>query len=80
VNGWTDARGALGTDGDAPVGMATLLSTVRLEVAPGTDAERVQRMLIEAERTCIVLATLRRAVPVYIRIQHNAQAPLALAA
>jgi hypothetical protein len=37
-------------------------------------------MLIEAERTCIVLATLRRAVPVYIRIQHNAQAPLALAA
>jgi uncharacterized OsmC-like protein len=80
VNGWTDARGALGTGGDAPVGLQTLLSTIRLEVAPGTDAEQVQRMLIEAERTCIVLATLRRAVPLYIRIQHNAQAPLALAA
>lgn len=80
VNGWTDARGALGAGRDAPVGFQTVLSTIRLEVAADTDAERVQRVLIDAERTCIVLATLRRAAPVYIRVQHNAQAPLALAA
>jgi uncharacterized OsmC-like protein len=80
VSGWTDARGALGESGDVPVGLQTLLTTIRLEVPAGTDAERVQRVLTDAERSCIVLATLRRAAPVYIRIQHNAQAPLALAA
>ena len=80
VSGWTDARGALGVDRDVPVGLQTLLSTVRLEVVPGTDADAVQQMLADAERACIVLATLRRALPVYIRIEHNARAPLALAA
>jgi uncharacterized OsmC-like protein len=80
VSGWTDVRGVLAVDREVPVGFQTLLSTVRLEVAAGTDPVAVQRMLADAERTCIVLATLRRAMSVYIRIQHNAQAPFALAA
>jgi uncharacterized OsmC-like protein len=74
VSGWMDARGALGVNAGVPVGFQTLLSTIRVEVATGTDAEEVRRMLVDAERTCIVLATLRRAVPVYTRIEHSARA------
>lgn len=80
VTGWMDVRGALGVERDLPAGFQTLLMTVRLEVAAGTDAGRVRHALADAERAGIVLGTLRRAVPVYIRIQHNAQAQLARAA
>lgn len=79
VTGSVDARGALGEDGVA-VGFQALRCTVRLEVAPGTGTAAVNRVLADADRACIVLATLRRALPVYIRIQHDATAPLALAA
>ncbi len=53
---------------------------ISLTAAGETLLPRARRMLADAERTCIVLATLRRAMSVYIRVQHNAQAPLALAA
>ncbi len=80
VTGWTDARGVFGTEPGIAVGFQALSTTVRLDVADGTALEAVQRVLADAERTCIVLATLRRAVSVFIRIHHNVQAPLALAA
>jgi uncharacterized OsmC-like protein len=80
VTGWIDVRGALGVERDVPVGLQALHSTVRLEVASGTGVEAIHQVLAEADRTCIVLATLRRALPVYVRIQHDSQAPLALAA
>jgi uncharacterized OsmC-like protein len=79
VSGAVDARGALGEDGVA-VGFQSLRSTVRIEVARGTGVDAVNRVLADADRACIVLATLRRALPVYIRVQHDAEAPLALAA
>ena len=80
VRGWVDLRGAMGINPDVPVGYQTLQCTIRIQVAAGTEPERVRQMLIEAERSCVVLATLRRAVPVYILIEQPAAAPAALAA
>jgi uncharacterized OsmC-like protein len=80
VTGWTDVRGVLDIESGIAVGFQSLLSTIRLDVADGTALEAVQQVLADAERTCIVLATLRRAMSVFIRIHHNVQAPLALAA
>lgn len=80
VTGWADARGALGAEDGVPVGVQALHSTVRLDAAPGTGAHTLHQVLADADRACIVLATLRRALPVYVRTRLEAQAPLALAA
>jgi uncharacterized OsmC-like protein len=80
VRGWVDVRGALALDHAVPVGFQSMQCTVRLAVTPGADPERVRRMLIEADRSCIVLSTLRRAIPVYIRIEQSAAEPIKLAA
>ena len=75
-----DVRGTMGVDPNAPVGFQTLESVIRLQVAYGADRDAVRRMLIEAESRSVVLATLRRAVPVHIRVEEPAAAPSALAA
>jgi uncharacterized OsmC-like protein len=80
VRAWVDVRGTLGIDRDVPVGFQTMECTVRIQAAPGTDAEAVRRMLIEAESRSIVLATLRHILPVHVRIEQPASAPMALAA
>ncbi len=80
VRGWIDVRGTMGIDGDVPVGFETMECTIRIQAAPGTDTEAMRRMLIEAESRSVVLATLRRAVPVHIRIEQPAMVPAALAA
>ena len=67
-------------DRDAPVGFQSMECTIRLQAAPGADPEAVRRMLIEAEGRSIVLATLRRTLPIHIRIELPASAPVALAA
>jgi uncharacterized OsmC-like protein len=80
ATGAVDARGVLGAEDDAPVGFQALHVTIRIETLPGTSAQALQQVLADADRACIVLATLRRALPVYVRIQHEPQARLALAA
>jgi uncharacterized OsmC-like protein len=80
VRGWVDVRGTMGVDPNAPVGFQTLESVIRLQVADVADRDAVRRMLIEAESRSVVLATLRRAVPVHIRVEEPAAAPSALAA
>jgi uncharacterized OsmC-like protein len=84
VRAWTDVRGVLGTDRDVPVGFQTLLCSVRIETAAVVEPVDLRRVLVEAERASIVLATLRRAVPCHIRIEGLqsavADAPLAKAA
>ncbi|MFO1364200.1 MAG: OsmC family protein [Burkholderiales bacterium] len=80
VTSAVDVRGALGAEDDVPVGFQALHSTVRIETAPDTSAQALRQVLADADRACIVLATLRRALPVYVRIQHQTPAPLALAA
>jgi uncharacterized OsmC-like protein len=80
VRGWVDVRGAMAIDRDAPVGFQTMECTIRLQAVPGTDPEAVRRLLSEAEARSIVLATLRRTLPVHIRIEQPASEPVALAA
>jgi uncharacterized OsmC-like protein len=80
VRGWVDVRGAIGVSRDVPVGLQSMECTVQLAVAEGTDPERVRGMLLEAEQSCAVLATLRRATPVYIRVERTTAGPVALAA
>jgi uncharacterized OsmC-like protein len=80
VRGWVDLRGAMGIDADVPVGYQTLQCTIRMQLAADAAPERVREMLIEAERSCIVLATLRRAVPVHFVVEQPAAAAAALAA
>jgi hypothetical protein len=65
---------------EVSVGYQTMQCTIRMQLAGGTTPERVRELLIEAERSCIVLATLRRAVPVHILVEQAAAAPAALAA
>lgn len=80
VRGWVDLRGTLGMNPDVPVGYQTMQCTIRMQLAEGTKPERVRELLIEAERASTVLATLRRAVPVHIRVEQPTAAPAALAA
>lgn len=80
VRAWIDVRGAMGIEGDVPVGYQTLESTTRIQIADGTDPQRVREMLLEAERSCVVLATLRRALPIHLRVEQAPAAPVALAA
>jgi uncharacterized OsmC-like protein len=80
VRGWVDLRGAMGINPDVPVGYQTMQCTIRIQVAEGTDPERVRRMLIDAERSCIVLHTLRRSLPVHTLVEQPAAVPAALAA
>ena len=80
VRGWVDLRGTMGINPDVPVGYQALECTIRIQVAAGAAHERVRQMLIDAERACIVLATVRRSVPVHTRVEQAAAQPAALAA
>jgi uncharacterized OsmC-like protein len=80
ARGWGDLRGAPENSPDTPVGYRAMQCTIRIRVAAGTDPECVRRMLIDAERSCIVLATLRRSVSIYTRAEQPAAGPVALAA
>jgi uncharacterized OsmC-like protein len=64
VHAGADVRGTLGMDRQVPVGFQTMRVQVQLEAAPGTDAARLRRMLLAAERACVVLHTLRSGVAV----------------
>ena len=64
VTGKVDVRGSMAVDRQLPVGFESIQCKVRFQVAPGTPPERCQRLLAEAERSCINLQTLRAGVPV----------------
>lgn len=65
AHGTWDARGTLGVDRDAPVG----LTAVELVFALDTDAEadQVERLLELTERYCVVARTLQDPPPVTVR-------------
>ena len=64
VTGRVDVRGSLGVYRQLPVGFESLQCKVRFEAAPGTPPELCQRLIAQAERSCINLHTLRAGVPV----------------
>jgi uncharacterized OsmC-like protein len=64
VSGRVDLRGVLGVDRAARVGFGDMRCSARLEPAPGADPRAVRLLVAAAERSCIVLDTLRRGVEV----------------
>jgi uncharacterized OsmC-like protein len=65
VEGHWDARGTLGVDRDAPVGLTDVTLTFRFD----TDADEasVDRLVTLAERYCVVAQTLRTPPPLTVR-------------
>lgn len=59
-----DVRGTLVIDRNVPVGFQRMRCAVRLQPAPGTDPQQVQKLLAAAEYSCVNLQTLRAGVPV----------------
>ena len=64
VAGDVDVRGAMAVERDVPVGFQSMRCTARIRVKEGTSPELVDKLRISAERSCVVLQTLRAGVPV----------------
>jgi uncharacterized OsmC-like protein len=64
VEGAVDLRGCLAIDQSVRVGFPSMRSRTQLGVQPGTDPRTVQLLLAAAERSCVVLDTLRHGVDV----------------
>lgn len=73
VDGHWDARGTLGVDREAPVGLTDVNITFRFD----TDADEAaaDRLVELAERYCVVLQTLRTPPPVAVRRESAGQPP-----
>jgi uncharacterized OsmC-like protein len=57
AEGVWDARGTLGVDRDAPVGLSGI--TMRFELTSDAPAERLSKVVATVERYCVILQTLR---------------------
>jgi uncharacterized OsmC-like protein len=66
VQAGVDVRGALGMDPNVPVAFQWVRVDVRLRVERGTTPDRLAQVIKAAERSCVVLQTLRLAVPVTV--------------
>jgi uncharacterized OsmC-like protein len=66
VTGEVDVRGALAVEASVPVGFQQLHCRLELRVPEGTDPALIQRLLAGAERSCVVLQTVRNGVPIHI--------------
>jgi uncharacterized OsmC-like protein len=64
VSGRVDLRGVLAVDRAVRVGFADMRCETRLDVAPDADPRSVVLLVAAAERSCVVLDTLRRGVEV----------------
>jgi uncharacterized OsmC-like protein len=59
AEGHWDARGTLGVDRGAPIGLTDI--TVRFDIDSDADAAKLERMIQTTERYCVILQTLRNA-------------------
>jgi uncharacterized OsmC-like protein len=57
AEGFWDARGTLGVDRTAPVGLTEI--TVRFDVDCDADAAKLERMIQTTERYCVIFQTLK---------------------
>lgn len=64
VSADVDVRGTLAVDRDVPVGFQSMRCEVEMEPAGDVDAELLQKVFRSAERSCVVLQTLRSGVDV----------------
>lgn len=66
VQGGVDVRGTLGMDPKVPVAFQWFRVDVHLRADSATPPERLKQVIKAAERSCVVLQTLRLAVPVAV--------------
>lgn len=64
VTGDVDLRGTMAVDPNVPVGFQSMHCKVELRAKEGTSPESLERLRIAAERSCVVLQTLRNGVPI----------------
>lgn len=75
VTAGVDVRGALCVDRGVPVGFQTMLCTIDLAVAEGTDRRTLERLTAATEHSCINLQTLRPGVDVRTEFRFATAAP-----
>ena len=75
VTAEVDVRGTLAVERDVPVGFQSMRCAVHLKARQGTSPEILDRLLKTAERSCIVLQTLRAGVPVETSVDLDGDRP-----
>lgn len=68
VEGDVDLRGALAVDLSVRVGFQSMRCQTNIEVAHGTDPRTVEMLLTAAERSCVILDTLRHGLDVTTKV------------
>lgn len=74
VTGQVDVRGTLAMDEQVPVGLQTMQCTARFTAMEGTRPELLRKLQFAAERSCVVLQTLRQSPVIETRFENLAQA------
>ena len=64
AEGHWDARGTLGVDRTAPIGLTDI--SIRFVIDSDADAEKLERMIKTTERYCVILQTLKSPPPVTV--------------
>lgn len=59
VSAFADVRGCLMVDRNTPVGFQRIEADIQIKAADGSDPAKVEALVSAAERSCIVLQTLR---------------------
>jgi len=67
VTAQVDVRGALAMSQEVPVGFQHMKSAVEIRVKDGTAAMLVEKLKFAAERSCVVLQTLRKPPPIEVQ-------------
>src|SRR5262252_6537042 len=79
VDAQCDVRGCLLVDAAVPVGFQSMSCRVRMKPEGSIDPERLQMLLAAAEKSCVVLQTLRSGVSVQTHIEKSDPATLTAA-
>jgi uncharacterized OsmC-like protein len=66
AEGEWDARGTLGVDRAAPVGLTGI--TLRFEIDSDAGPEKIARIIQTTERYCVILQTLRNPPPITVEL------------
>lgn len=75
VTAGADVRGTLAMDKDVPVGFQAMTCEVEIHAKEGTSAAIIERLKSAAERSCVVLQTLRNPPPIELRFSADVADP-----
>ena len=74
VQAGVDVRGTLGMNPAVPVAFQSFRVDVHVRAGAGTSAERLRQVIKAAERSCVVLQTLRLGVAVDVAFDAQVEA------